>query len=48
MSEVVNMLESQTIIQEVISDPSIYGSDFQLQQLGSEFKRKLSPKLSFR
>ncbi|KAJ0016423.1 hypothetical protein Pint_10275 [Pistacia integerrima] len=33
MSEVVSMLESQTIIQEVISDPSIYGGDFQLQQL---------------
>ncbi|KAJ0016427.1 hypothetical protein Pint_10271 [Pistacia integerrima] len=30
MSEVVSMLESQTISQEVISDPSIYGSDFQL------------------
>ncbi|KAJ0016729.1 hypothetical protein Pint_10224 [Pistacia integerrima] len=48
MSKVVSILESQTIIQEVISDPSIYGSDFQLQQLGPDFKRKLSPKLSFR
>ncbi|KAJ0018753.1 hypothetical protein Pint_10244 [Pistacia integerrima] len=33
MSKVVSMLVLQTIIQEVILDPSIYGSDFQLQQL---------------
>ena len=30
MPEVVNMLEGQTSIQEVISDPTIYGGDFQV------------------
>ncbi|XP_031273166.1 probable LRR receptor-like serine/threonine-protein kinase At1g29720 [Pistacia vera] len=42
MSEVVSMLESQTIIQEVISDPSIYGSDFQLQQLDQNSRGNLA------
>ncbi|KAK0577880.1 hypothetical protein LWI29_001696 [Acer saccharum] len=33
MSEVVSMLESQTIVQEVASDPGIYGADLQIKQL---------------
>ncbi|KAJ0081082.1 hypothetical protein Patl1_10376 [Pistacia atlantica] len=47
MSEVVSMLESQTIIQEVISDPSIYGGDFQLQQLDQNSRgNSISPNFS--
>ena len=38
MSEVVSMLESQTIVQGVASDPGIYGADLQSKQL----KRVLS------
>ena len=36
MSEVVSMLEGQTSIQEMISDPSIYGH-------GPEFKQHTRP-----
>ena len=33
MSEVVSMLESQTIAEEFESDPGIYGADLQIKQL---------------
>ncbi|KAK3206710.1 hypothetical protein Dsin_020756 [Dipteronia sinensis] len=33
MSEVVSMLESQTIVREVASDPGIYGDDLRIKQL---------------
>ncbi|KAJ0082187.1 hypothetical protein Patl1_10387 [Pistacia atlantica] len=39
MSEVVSMLDAETDIQEVISDPSIYGSDLQLQPLKNHYQR---------
>ncbi|KAK0580235.1 hypothetical protein LWI29_038370 [Acer saccharum] len=39
MSEVVSMLESQTIVQEVASDPSIYGADLQIKQLKGYYQQ---------
>ncbi|KAK4857955.1 hypothetical protein QYF36_008682 [Acer negundo] len=40
MSEVVSMLESQTIVQEVASDPGIYGADLQIKQLKGYYQQK--------
>ena len=39
MSEVVSMLESQTIVQEVASDPGIYGADLQIKQLKGYYQQ---------
>ncbi|KAK3206721.1 hypothetical protein Dsin_020767 [Dipteronia sinensis] len=39
MSEVVSMLESQTVVQEVASDPSIYGADLQIKQLKGYYQQ---------
>ncbi|KAK4857616.1 hypothetical protein QYF36_003500 [Acer negundo] len=39
MSEVVSMLESRTIVQEVASDPSIYGADLQIKQLEGYYQQ---------
>ncbi|TXG47724.1 hypothetical protein EZV62_027018 [Acer yangbiense] len=39
MSEVVSMLESQTIVQEVASDPGIYGDDLQIKQLKGYYQQ---------
>ncbi|KAK2642591.1 hypothetical protein Ddye_024354 [Dipteronia dyeriana] len=39
MSEVVSMLESQTIVQEVASDPGIYGDDLQIKQLKGNYQQ---------
>ncbi|KAJ0083116.1 hypothetical protein Patl1_10396 [Pistacia atlantica] len=41
MSEVVSMLEAQTIVQEVISDPSIYGDDLRLKSLKGHFQQMM-------
>ncbi|KAJ0081073.1 hypothetical protein Patl1_10414 [Pistacia atlantica] len=41
MSEVVSMLEAQTIVQEVISDPSIYGDDLRLKSLKGHLQRMM-------
>lgn len=39
MSEVVCMLEAQTIVPDVISDPSIYGDDLRLKSLKGHLQR---------
>ncbi|KAK4857574.1 hypothetical protein QYF36_002872 [Acer negundo] len=39
MSEVVSMLESQTIVQEVASDPGIYGDDLQIKQFKGYYQQ---------
>ncbi|KAK1557621.1 hypothetical protein Q3G72_028234 [Acer saccharum] len=39
MSEVVSMLESQTIVREVASDPSIYGDDLRIKQLKGYYQQ---------
>ncbi|CAK7350348.1 unnamed protein product [Dovyalis caffra] len=39
MPAVVSMLEGQTSIQEVMSDPSIYGDDLQLQHLKGHYQQ---------
>ncbi|KAJ0081980.1 hypothetical protein Patl1_10405 [Pistacia atlantica] len=41
MSEVVSMLEAQTIVQEVISGPSIYGDDLRLKSLKALFQQMM-------
>ncbi|KAJ0018452.1 hypothetical protein Pint_10295 [Pistacia integerrima] len=41
MSEVVSMLEAQTIVQEVISDPSIYNDDLRLKSLKGHLQRMM-------
>ncbi|KAK4851880.1 hypothetical protein QYF36_019128 [Acer negundo] len=42
MSEVVSMLKSQTIVQEAVSDPGIYGNDLQIKQIKGYYQRLLS------
>ncbi|KAF9683718.1 hypothetical protein SADUNF_Sadunf04G0043400 [Salix dunnii] len=46
MPEVVNMLEGQTSIQEVISDPTIYGGDFQVNNVNDILKQALDQSLT--
>ncbi|KAK4857820.1 hypothetical protein QYF36_006810 [Acer negundo] len=40
MSEAVSMLEAQITVQEVASDPSIYGHDLQVKQLKGYYQQK--------
>ncbi|KAK1555048.1 hypothetical protein Q3G72_021114 [Acer saccharum] len=40
MSEAVSMLEAQITIQEVASDPSIYGHDLQIKELKGHYQQK--------
>ncbi|KAK1555340.1 hypothetical protein Q3G72_025119 [Acer saccharum] len=40
MSEAVSMLEAQITVQEVASDPSIYGHDLQIKQLKGYYQQK--------
>ena len=40
MSEAVSMLEAQITIQEVASDPSIYGHDLQIKELKGYYQQK--------
>ncbi|KAF9683720.1 hypothetical protein SADUNF_Sadunf04G0043600 [Salix dunnii] len=46
MLEVVNMLEGQTSIQDVISDPTIYGGDFQFKHFNDRFKQAVDQSLT--
>ncbi|KAF9683719.1 hypothetical protein SADUNF_Sadunf04G0043500 [Salix dunnii] len=46
MPEVVIMLEGQTNIQEVISDPTIYGGDFQVKDVNDRLKRAVDQSLT--
>jgi hypothetical protein len=39
MSEVVSMLEGQTSIQEMVSDPSIYGDDLHSKLLKGHYQQ---------
>ncbi|TXG47722.1 hypothetical protein EZV62_027016 [Acer yangbiense] len=39
MSEVVSMLESQTIVREVASDSGIYGDDLRIKQLKGYYQQ---------
>ncbi|KAJ0018456.1 hypothetical protein Pint_10292 [Pistacia integerrima] len=41
MSEAVSMLEAQSIVQEVISDPSIYNDDLRLKPLKGHLQRMM-------
>nr|XP_034929886.1 probable LRR receptor-like serine/threonine-protein kinase At1g07650 [Populus alba] len=46
MSEVVSMLEGQTSIQEVTSDPSIYGDDLHSKHLKGHYQQVMDPSLN--
>ncbi|KAJ6367910.1 hypothetical protein OIU78_000477 [Salix suchowensis] len=46
MPEVVTMLEGQTKIQEVISDPTIYGGDFQFKHVNDRLKQAAEQSLT--
>ncbi|XP_061984208.1 probable LRR receptor-like serine/threonine-protein kinase At1g29720 isoform X2 [Populus nigra] len=45
MSEVVSMLEGQTSIQEMISDPSIYGDDLHSKRLKGHYQQVMDQSL---
>ncbi|KAJ6979334.1 hypothetical protein NC653_027478 [Populus alba x Populus x berolinensis] len=46
MSEVVSMLEGQTSIQEMISDPSIYGDDLHSKHLKGHYQQVMDQSLN--
>ncbi|KAJ6364371.1 hypothetical protein OIU76_029342 [Salix suchowensis] len=46
MPEVVIMLEGQTSIKEVISDPTIYGRDFQFKHVNDRLKQAVDQSLT--
>ncbi|KAG5247118.1 LRR receptor serine/threonine-protein kinase [Salix suchowensis] len=46
MPEVVTMLEGQSSIQEVISDPTIYGGDSQFKHVNDRFKQAVDQSLT--
>jgi hypothetical protein len=46
MSEVVSMLEGQTSIQEMISDPSIYGDDLHSKHLKGHYQQVMNQSLN--
>ncbi|KAJ6886145.1 hypothetical protein NC651_026737 [Populus alba x Populus x berolinensis] len=46
MSEVVSMLEGQTSIQEVTSDPSIYGDDLHSKHLNGHYQQVMDQSLN--
>ncbi|XP_011002040.1 PREDICTED: probable LRR receptor-like serine/threonine-protein kinase At1g29720 isoform X2 [Populus euphratica] len=46
MSEVVSMLEGQTTIQEMISDPSIYGDDLHSKRLEGHYQQVMDQSLN--
>jgi hypothetical protein len=46
MSEVVSMLEGQTSIQEMISDPSIFGDDLHSKRLKGHYQQVMDQSLN--
>ena len=46
MSEVVSMLEGQTSIQEMISDPSIYGDDLHSKLFKGHYQQVMDQRLN--